>query len=50
MSSKQYRKTAVKKPEEPVKTKTPAKVWAARILVLILCVAVVITLIPSAFF
>lgn len=56
MSSKKYAKTNQKKPA-PVENsrashngRSPAFVWGVRIVIVLLCVAVAVTLIPSAFF
>ena len=52
MSSKKYRKTYGKKEEETTYTShhSPVKVWVVRIVVVLLCIAVAVTLIPSVFF
>jgi hypothetical protein len=52
MSSKKFKKTRETQPQPEVKarSKTPAKVWIARGLIIVLCIAVVVTLIPSVFF
>lgn len=54
MSSKKTKKTNQKK-QQPVENSyqsmhSPMKVWAVRIVVVLLCVAVAVTLIPSVFF
>ena len=52
MSSKKYRKSNPKKEQEgtAVSQHSPLKVWAVRIVVVLLCIAVAVTLIPSVFF
>ncbi len=52
MSSKKYKKSNQSKPveKEYKSTHSPAKVWLVRIVVVLLCVAVAVTLIPSVFF
>lgn len=56
MSSKKFSKTNKSNqpaPEQPHRYKSvnsPAKVWMVRIVVIALCVAVAVTLIPSVFF
>lgn len=52
MSSKKYNKGNTKKKEEPEfkSHHSPIKVWAVRIVVVLLCIAVAVTLIPSVFF
>ena len=57
MSSKKFNKSNQKKPA-PVENsratsyggRSPAFVWFVRIIVVLLCVAVAVTLIPSVFF
>lgn len=49
MSSKKYAKNS--KPKSEFKSMhSPVKVWAVRIVVFLLCIAVAVTLIPSVFF
>lgn len=56
MSSKKFNKG--NKPNQPAQPEpqryksinSPAKVWMVRIVVVLLCVAVAVTLIPSVFF
>ena len=51
MSSKKYAKNS--KPQQKREYHSmysPVKVWAVRIVVVLLCIAVAITLIPSVFF
>ena len=52
MSSKKYNKGNSKKHEEHEYRSyhSPVKVWAVRIVVVLLCIAVAVTLIPSVFF
>lgn len=58
MSSKKFSKGTKpgqqsQAPQEPQRYKsinTPTKVWMVRIVVILLCVAVAVTLIPSVFF
>lgn len=52
MSSKKYKKTNQSKPVEKEfqSHHSPFKVWAVRIVVVLLCIAVAVTLIPSVFF
>ena len=49
MSSKKYAKNN-KQQNEFKSMHSPVKVWAVRIVVFLLCIAVAITLIPSVFF
>lgn len=49
MSSKKYAKS--NKPQQEFRSYySPVKVWAVRVVVVLLCIAVAITLIPSVFF
>lgn len=52
MSSKKYNKGNKRKPEEQEFKShySPVKVWAVRVVVILLCIAVAVTLIPSVFF
>ena len=53
MSSKKYNKgNSKKKPEEETYRShhSPFKVWLVRIVIVLLCIAVAVTLIPSVFF
>ena len=53
MSSKKYKKSAKSSPQttqQHASQHSPGKVWLVRIVVILLCVAVAITLIPSVFF
>ena len=52
MSSKKYNKGNNKNHEEHAYRSyhSPVKVWAVRIVVVLLCIAVAVTLIPSVFF
>ncbi len=52
MSSKRYKKTENKNTQENnfKSHHSPVKVWAVRIVVILLCIAVAVTLIPSVFF
>lgn len=56
MSSKKFSKSnksnapAQEEPRRYKSINSPAKVWAVRIVVILLCVAVAVTLIPSIFF
>jgi|GEM_PF-5131426 len=52
MSSKKYNKGTGRKPEQQEfkSQHSPVKVWAVRIVVVLLCIAVAVTLIPSVFF
>ncbi len=52
MSSKKYKKgNAPSNSDHEFKSQhSPFKVWAVRIVVVLLCVAVAVTLIPSVFF
>lgn len=56
MSSKKFNKTNQKKPVEVKDSRasyngrSPAFVWGVRIVIVLLCVAVAVTLIPSVFF
>lgn len=52
MSSKKYKKTEnkVTQTNDFKSHHSPVKVWAVRVVVVLLCVAVAVTLIPSVFF
>ena len=50
MSSKKYAKSNKNETREYKSMYSPIKVWAVRIVVVLLCIAVAITLIPSVFF
>ncbi|MCR5034628.1 MAG: hypothetical protein K6B42_04310 [Clostridia bacterium] len=50
MSSKKYAKNNAKQQKEFKSMHSPVKVWAVRVVVVLLCIAVAITLIPSVFF
>ena len=50
MSSKKYAKNSGQQQKEFKSMHSPIKVWAVRIVVFLLCIAVAITLIPSVFF
>ena len=50
MSSKKYAKNNKQQKKEYQSMYSPVKVWAVRIVVVLLCIAVAITLIPSVFF
>ena len=50
MSSKKYAKANKPQQKEFVSMHSGFKVWAVRIVVVLLCIAVAITLIPSVFF
>ena len=52
MSSKKFSKKNYKEREEHHATSShsPVKVWVVRVVVILLCIAVAITLIPSVFF
>ena len=50
MSSKKYAKNNAKQQKEFKSMHSPVKVWAVRVVVVQLCIAVAITLIPSVFF
>ena len=50
MSSKKYAKNNRQENREFKSMHSPIKVWAVRIVVVLLCIAVAITLIPSVFF
>lgn len=52
MSSKKSNKSSNRRPEgETYRSyNSPAKVWLVRIVVVLLCIAVAVTLIPSVFF
>ncbi len=50
MSSKKYAKNNKSQQSEFKSMHSPVKVWAVRIVVFLLCIAVAITLIPSVFF
>lgn len=50
MSSKKYAKSGKSQKKEFSSMYSPVKVWAVRIVVFLLCIAVAITLIPSVFF
>ena len=50
MSSKKYAKNSNTQKKEFQSMHSPIKVWAVRVVVVLLCIAVAITLIPSVFF
>ena len=50
MSSKKYAKNNKSQQSEFKSMHSPVKVWAVRVVVVLLCIAVAITLIPSVFF
>lgn len=52
MSNKRHNKGNNRRNEEPEfrSQHSPIKVWAVRIVVVLLCIAVAVTLIPSVFF
>ena len=50
MSSKKYGNKSKGQQKEFKSMHSPIKVWAVRIVVVLLCIAVAITLIPSVFF
>ena len=53
MSSKKYNRSGGRNAHEKgayTSQHSPVKVWAVRIVVVLLCIAVAITLIPSVFF
>ena len=52
MSSKKYNKGNNRKKEDAEfkSQHSPIKVWAVRVVVILLCIAVAVTLIPSVFF
>ena len=50
MSSKKYASNSNNQQKEFKSMHSPVKVWAVRIVVFLLCIAVAITLIPSVFF
>ena len=50
MSSKKYGNKSKGQQKEFKSLHSPIKVWAVRIVVVLLCIAVAITLIPSVFF
>ena len=50
MSSKKYAKNSKSQQKEFRSVHSPVKVWVVRVVVVLLCIAVAITLIPSVFF